>query len=169
MCGPIELSMPGEPRWQDLWEGTFMRTTYMAKPDAVERKWYVIDATNKRVGRLATEIATLLRGKHKPQFTPHVDTGDFVVVVNVEKVAFTGDKWNKKLYRRHSGYPGGLKEVRAIDVLKTHPERILYSAVKGMLPHNTLGAKQLTKLKLYAGSDHPHAAQKPVTYEVTTH
>jgi large subunit ribosomal protein L13 len=142
-----------------------MRTTYMAKPNAVERKWYVIDATGKRVGRLATEIATILRGKHKPEFTPHVDTGDFVVVVNVEKVVFSGNKMQTKLYRRHSGYPGGLKETRAIDMLKTHPERILYTAVKGMLPHNTLGRQQLTKLKLYVGSEHPHAAQQPIPWE----
>lgn len=143
-----------------------MRTTFMAKPNAVERKWYVIDATGKRVGRLASEIATLLRGKHKPEFTPHVDTGDFVIIINCEKVEFTGTKWQTKLYRRHSGYPGGLKETRAIDVLNTHPDRILYSAVKGMLPHNSLGAQQLTKLRVYAGPEHPHAAQQPVPYEL---
>jgi large subunit ribosomal protein L13 len=141
-----------------------MRTTYMAKPNAVERKWYVIDATGWRVGRLATEIATLLRGKHKPEFTPHVDTGDFVVITNVEKVVFTGNKLQNKLYRHHSGFPGGLKEIRAVDLLKTHPERVLYSAIKGMLPHNSLGAKQLTKLKLYVGPEHPHAAQQPVAF-----
>lgn len=146
-----------------------MRTTYMAKPNAVERKWVVIDAANQRVGRLATQIATILRGKHKPEFTPHIDTGDFVVVVNVDKVVFAGNKMETKVYRRHSGYPGGLKEVKAKDVLNTHPERILYSAVKGMLPHNSLGAKQLTKLKLYAGPEHPHAAQQPITLEVSTH
>ena len=145
-----------------------MRTTFMAKPNAVERKWYVIDATGKRVGRLATEIATLLRGKHKPEFTPHVDTGDFVVVVNCEKVVFTGTKWQTKLYRRHSGYPGGLKQVTAGDMLKTHPDRILYAAVKGMLPHNSLGAQQLTKLRVYAGPEHPHQAQQPVPYEPTS-
>lgn len=142
-----------------------MRTTYMAKPNAVERKWYVIDASGKRVGRLATEIASILRGKHKPEFTPHVDTGDFVIVVNVEKVVFTGKKLYNKMYRRHSGYPGGLKEVRAVDVLNTHPERVLYAAVKGMLPHNSLGARQLTKLKLYAGSEHPHQAQQPIPWQ----
>ena len=129
-----------------------MRTTYMAKPNAVERKWYVIDATGWRVGRLATEIATLLRGKHKPEFTPHVDTGDFVVVTNVEKVVFTGNKLQKKIYRRHSGYPGGLKEVRAIDMLKTHPERVLYSAVKGMLPHNSLGRAAADEAEAVRGS-----------------
>ncbi|GGJ00831.1 50S ribosomal protein L13 [Alicyclobacillus cellulosilyticus] len=142
-----------------------MRTTYMAKPNAVERKWYVIDATGKRVGRLASEIASLLRGKHKPEFTPHVDVGDFVVVVNAEKVVFTGQKLRKKIYRRHSGYPGGLKETRAIDMLRTHPERVLYLAVKGMLPNTSLGRKQLTKLKVYAGPEHPHQAQQPIPYE----
>lgn len=141
-----------------------MRTTYMAKPNAVERNWYAIDATGWRVGRLATEIATLLRGKHKPEFTPHVDTGDFVVVTNVEKVVFSGNKLQQKMYRRHSGYPGGLKEVRAVDLLRTHPERVLYAAVKGMLPHNSLGAKQLTKLKLHVGPEHPHQAQSPISW-----
>ncbi len=145
-----------------------MRTTYMAKPGAVERKWYVIDAENQRVGRLATQIAAILRGKHKPEFTPHVDTGDFVVVVNVDKVVFSSNKMDTKLYRRHSGHPGGLKEITAREVLNTHPERILYAAVKGMLPHNTLGAQQLTKLKLYAGPEHPHAAQQPQKLEVST-
>lgn len=142
-----------------------MRTTYMAKPNAVERKWYVIDAAGQRVGRLATQIATILRGKHKPEFTPHVDTGDFVVVVNVEKLVFSGNKMQTKMYRRHSGHPGGLKEVRAIDLQKTFPERILFSAVKGMLPHNTLGRAQLTKLKVYAGPEHPHQAQQPIPLE----
>ncbi|MCL6592429.1 MAG: 50S ribosomal protein L13 [Alicyclobacillus sp.] len=142
-----------------------MRTTYMAKPNAVERKWYVIDAAGKRVGRLATEIATILRGKHKPEFTPHVDVGDFVVVVNADKVVFSHDKMQTKIYRRHSGYPGGLKEIRAIDMLKQHPERLLYLAVQGMLPHNSLGRQQLTKLKIYAGPDHPHQAQQPVPWQ----
>ncbi len=142
-----------------------MRTTYMAKPEAVERKWYVIDATGKRVGRLATEIATLLRGKHKPEYTPHVDTGDFVVVINAEKVVFTGNKLTKKVYYRHSGYPGGLKQTRAIDMLRNHPERVIEYAVKGMLPHNSLGRKQITKLKVYAGAEHPHQAQQPIPWE----
>lgn len=145
-----------------------MRTTYMAKAGAVDRKWYVIDAAGKRVGRLATEIATVLRGKHKPEFTPHVDTGDFVVVVNVEKVVFTGNKMQKKMYYRHSGYPGGLKETRAIDMLNKHPERVLYAAVKGMLPHTTLGREQLKKLKLYAGPEHPHQAQQPIQWELAS-
>ena len=145
-----------------------MRTTYMAKPNAVERKWYVIDVAGQRVGRAATVIASILRGKHKPEFTPHVDTGDFVVIVNADKIVFTGNKLQKKLYRRHSGYPGGLKETRAIDVLNTHPERIIFQAVKGMLPHNSLGRQQLTKLKVYAGSEHPHQAQQPIPWELAS-
>lgn len=142
-----------------------MRTTYMAKPNAVERKWYIIDAEGKTVGRLATEIATILRGKHKPEFTPHVDTGDFVIVINAEKVVFTGKKLQAKIYRRHSLYPGGLKETTAADMLKTKPERVLTSAVKGMLPKNSLGAKMLTKLRVYAGTEHPHSAQQPIPWE----
>ena len=143
-----------------------MRTTYMAKPETVERKWYIVDAAGKRVGRLATEIATILRGKHKPEFTPHVDTGDFVIVINAEKVVFTGNKLEKKFYYRHSGYPGGLKAVKAADMLQRHPERVMEKAVRGMLPHNRLGDDQYRKLKVYAGSEHPHAAQKPEPWPV---
>ena len=139
-----------------------MRTTYMAKPGSVERKWYVIDASGQRVGRLAAEIASILRGKHKPEFTPHVDVGDFVVVINAEKVVFTGKKLQDKMYYRHSGYPGGLKTTSAAQMLEKHPERVLEMAVKGMLPHNSLGADQYRKLKVYAGPDHPHAAQQPI-------
>lgn len=142
-----------------------MRTTYMANPNAVERKWYIIDAEGKTVGRLATEIASILRGKHKPEFTPHVDTGDFVIVINAEKVVFTGKKLHSKIYRRHSLYPGGLKETTAAVILQTKPERVLFSAVKGMLPKNSLGAKMLTKLRVYAGSEHPHSAQQPIPWE----
>ncbi len=138
-----------------------MRTTYMAKPGSVERKWFIVDATGKRVGRLATEVASILRGKHKPEFTPHIDTGDFVIVINAEKIVFTGKKLQNKLYYRHSGYPGGLKSTSAADMLKKHPERIVEMAVKGMLPHNSLGADQYRKLKVYAGPDHPHSAQQP--------
>lgn len=138
-----------------------MQRTYMAKKEDVDRAWYVIDATGHTVGRLAAEIATILRGKHKPQYTPHVDTGDHVIVVNAEKVVFTGKKWTDKLYRRHSGYPGGLKEIRAKDMLARHPERILYLAVKGMLPRTPLGRQQLKKLRVYAGPAHPHEAQQP--------
>jgi large subunit ribosomal protein L13 len=143
-----------------------MRTTYMASPHAVERKWYIIDAAGKRVGRLASEIAAILRGKHKPEFTPHVDTGDFVIVINAEKVVFTGKKLTNKLYRRHSGYPGGLKTQTAQEILSgKKPENVLYLAVKGMLPHNTLGRAQLKKLKVYAGAEHPHSAQQPIPWE----
>lgn len=145
-----------------------MRTTYMAKPGSVERKWYVVDAAGWRVGRLATHIASILRGKHKPEFTPHVDTGDFVVVINADKVEFSGKKWTDKKYRRHSGYPGGLKEVTAQEMLQKHPERLLYYAVRGMLPHNTLGRQQLKKLKVYAGAEHPHEAQQPVPFTPAT-
>jgi large subunit ribosomal protein L13 len=146
--------------------GKTMRTTYMANPNAVERKWYIIDAAGKTVGRLASEIATILRGKHKPEFTPHIDTGDFVVVVNAEKVVFTGKKLTDKLYRRHSGYPGGLKTQTAQEILNgKRPENVLYLAVKGMLPHNTLGRAQLKKLKVYAGTEHPHSAQQPIPWE----
>ncbi len=143
-----------------------MRTTYMAKPGAVERKWYVIDATGLRVGRLATEIAVLLRGKHKPEFTPHVDVGDFVVVINADKVVFTGKKLHDKMYYRHSGYPGGLKTTSAAQMLEKHPERVMEMAVKGMLPHNSLGADQYRKLKVYAGPNHPHAAQQPTAWTI---
>ncbi len=143
-----------------------MRTTYMAKPGAVERKWYVIDATGMRVGRLATEIAVLLRGKHKPEFTPHVDVGDFVVVINADKVVFTGKKLHDKMYYRHSGYPGGLKTTSAAQMLEKHPERVMEMAVKGMLPHNSLGADQYRKLKVYAGPTHPHEAQQPIEWKI---
>ncbi|MDI3257766.1 MAG: 50S ribosomal protein L13 [Kyrpidia sp.] len=141
-----------------------MQTTFMKKKEDVKRRWYVIDAAGQTVGRLATEIATILRGKHKPDYTPHVDTGDHVIVINAEKVVFTGKKWTDKLYRRHSGYPGGLKEMRAKDVLARYPERILYFAVRGMLPHTPLGRRQLKKLKVYAGPEHPHEAQQPVVW-----
>jgi large subunit ribosomal protein L13 len=143
-----------------------MRTTYMAKDGAVERKWYVIDAAGQTVGRLASQVAAILRGKNKPEYTPHVDTGDFVILINAEKVVFTGKKLQNKIYRRHSGHPGGLKETSAATLLATKPERVLMQAIKGMLPHNTLGANQLTKLRVYAGSEHPHAAQNPISLEL---
>jgi len=142
-----------------------MRTTYMAKSGAVERNWYIVDAEGQTVGRLASEVAAILRGKHKPQFTPHVDTGDFVIIINAEKVVFTGKKLQTKIYRRHSLYPGGLKETTAGQLLATKPERVLFQAIKGMLPHNSLGAKQLTKLRVYAGTEHGHAAQNPIPWE----
>ncbi|AJY75300.1 50S ribosomal protein L13 [Paenibacillus beijingensis] len=143
-----------------------MRTTYMAKPNEVERKWHVIDATGKTLGRLASEAAILIRGKHKPQFTPHVDCGDFVVIINAEKIELTGNKWQDKKYYRHSLYPGGLKVTTASDMVKNKPERMLELAVHGMLPKNRLGDKLKLKLKVYAGSEHPHQAQNPEVYEL---
>ena len=138
----------------------------MARPLEVERKWYVVDAEGQTLGRLATEIAHILRGKNKPQYTPHVDTGDFVVVVNAEKVVVTGRKAEQKVYRRHSGYPGGLKETSYEQMMERRPTEILRRAVKGMMPKNRLARQQLRKLKIYAGPEHPHAAQNPQPYEV---
>jgi large subunit ribosomal protein L13 len=143
-----------------------MMKSYMARPLEVERKWYVVDAEGQTLGRLATEIATILRGKNKPQYTPHVDTGDFVVVVNAEKVIVTGRKAEQKVYRRHSGYPGGLKETSYERMMERRPTEILRRAVKGMMPKNRLARQQLRKLKIYAGPEHPHAAQNPQPYEV---
>lgn len=138
-----------------------MRTTYMAKPNEVERKWYVVDAEGQTLGRLASEVAALIRGKMKPEYTPHVDTGDFVIVINAEKIKLTGNKLRDKKYYRHSGYQGGLKVTSAGQMLATKPERMIELAVKGMLPHNRLGRKLGTKLFVYSGSEHPHQAQKP--------
>ena len=140
--------------------------SYMARPLEVERKWYVVDAEGRTLGRLATEIARILRGKNKPQYTPHVDTGDFVVVVNAEKVVVTGRKAEQKIYRRHSGYPGGLKTTTYEQMLERRPTEILRRAVKGMMPKTRLARQQLRKLKIYAGPEHPHAAQNPQTLEV---
>jgi large subunit ribosomal protein L13 len=135
--------------------------SYQAKPAEVDRNWVIVDAAGKPLGRIATEVALMLRGKRKPQFTPHVDTGDFVVVVNARKVRLTGHKLTDKKYYRHSAWIGSLKETTAGDMLEKHPDRVIKFAVKGMLPKNRLGRKLLTKLKVYAGSDHPHGAQKP--------
>ena len=135
--------------------------TYVANPTDRERNWLIVDAEGQTLGRLATQIADALRGKRKPTYTPHIDTGDFVVVINAEKIAVTGTKRTDKMYYRHSGYPGGLKERPLREQLKRRPEEVLRKAVKGMLPRNRLGRKQLTKLKVYAGPDHPHAAQQP--------
>ncbi|MCD6462282.1 MAG: 50S ribosomal protein L13 [Thermotogae bacterium] len=140
--------------------------TYFAKPDEVEKKWYVVDVSGKVLGRAATRIAGILMGKTKPQYTPHVDVGDYVIVVNAEKVELTGKKWDQKVYYRHSGYPGGLKAIKARDLLNKHPERLIKLAVKRMLPKNKLGRKMLKKLKVYAGPEHPHAAQKPEKIEL---
>ncbi|NLE10879.1 MAG: 50S ribosomal protein L13 [Actinobacteria bacterium] len=135
--------------------------TYSAKPGEIQRNWWVVDAEGKNLGRLASEIAVVLRGKNKPQYTPHTDTGDFVVVVNAEKIAVTGNKLSDKLYHRHSGYPGGLKTETLGHLLQRRPNEVLRRAVKGMMPKNRIAAQQLTKLKIYTGPKHPHAAQKP--------
>ncbi|MCE8012770.1 50S ribosomal protein L13 [Billgrantia desiderata] len=135
--------------------------TFTAKPQSVQRDWYVVDATDKTLGRLATEIARRLRGKHKPEFTPHVDTGDYIVVVNAEKVKVTGNKAKAKTYYRHTGYPGGLRSMNFEKMIAHAPERVIESAVKGMLPKGPLGRAMYTKLKVYAGAEHPHAAQQP--------
>jgi large subunit ribosomal protein L13 len=146
--------------------GLIRQKTTLAKPGQVEQKWYLIDATGKVVGRLAAAIARILMGKHKPAYTPHVDVGDFVVVVNCEKVRFTGRKMSQKEYKRYTGYPGGLKIESAEKMLAKKPEEILRQAVKRMLPKNRLARRQLEKLKLYRGPKHPHAAQQPVPLEL---
>src|SRR6187399_1387969 len=143
-----------------------LQKTWTAKPGEVTRDWYVVDAEGKTLGRLATRIADTLRGKNKPQYTPHTDTGDFVVVVNAEKVAVTGKKMDEKMYYRHSGYPGGLKERSLREQLDRRPTDVLRKAVKGMLPRNRLARQQINKLKIYAGPVHPHEAQAPKTLEV---
>ncbi|MEN9782684.1 MAG: ribosomal protein [Pseudomonadota bacterium] len=140
--------------------------TYSAKPSEVKRDWYVVDASDKVLGRLAAEIAHRLRGKHKPEFTRHIDTGDFIVVVNVEKLRVTGNKAKDKLYNRHSGYPGGLYTTNFEKMQAKHPARVLEKAVKGMLPKGPLGYAMLKKMKAYAGTDHPHTAQQPKTLEI---
>lgn len=135
--------------------------TFVAKPSNIERNWLIVDAKDQRLGRLATRIADSLRGKTKPEYTPHIDTGDFVVVVNAERIAVTGRKMENKIYYRHSGYPGGLKQRTLAEMMARRPEEVLRLAVKGMLPKNRLGRAQLKKLKIYAGPEHPHGAQKP--------
>ena len=143
-----------------------MQKTWNAKPGEIERHWYVVDAEGKTLGRLATTIADTLRGKNKPQYTPHVDTGDFVVVVNAEKVHVTGNKLDQKRYYRHSGYPGGLRSRTLREQLERRPTEVIRTAVKGMLPRNKLARRQITKLKVYAGPNHPHEAQNPQPLEV---
>lgn len=140
--------------------------TQSTRPADVRRDWLVVDATEKTLGRLATEIANRLRGKHKPEFTPHVDTGDYIVVVNAEKVKVTGNKFTDKMYWRHTGYPGGIKGVAFRDMIATHPERVIESAVRGMLPKGPLGREVFRKLKVYAGAEHPHTAQQPRPLEI---
>ena len=141
--------------------------TYTPKPEEITRTWHVIDATDVVLGRLASQAAVLLRGKHKTTFAPHVDTGDFVIIINAEKVALTGAKKQQKMDYRHSGYPGCLRATSYTELLESNPRRAVEKAVKGMLPHNKLGRQQLKKLKIYAGSEHPHAAQMPQTFQIT--
>jgi large subunit ribosomal protein L13 len=141
--------------------------TFSPKPNDVERQWYVIDATDVVLGRLASQVATLLRGKHKPIFAPHVDTGDFVIVVNADKIVLTGNKLEQKKAYRHSGYPGGLRSVSYSELMEKRPDRAVEKAVRGMLPKNSLGRKMAKKLKVYAGAEHPHQAQQPVPFQIT--
>ncbi len=141
--------------------------TYTPKPADVERQWHVIDATDVVLGRLATQTATLLRGKHKAIFAPHVDTGDFVIIVNADKVALTGSKRESKIAYRHSGYPGGLKAIGYTQLLEQNPEKAVEKAIRGMLPKNSLGRQMLRKLKVYSGPEHPHSAQKPQAYQIS--
>ena len=140
--------------------------TFSANPDKVKREWFVVDASDKVLGRLASQIAHRLRGKHKPEYTPHVDTGDYIVVVNAEKIAVTGNKANAKIYYHHTGHPGGIKETSYKDMLENHPTRIIETAVKGMLPRNKLGRAMFSKLKVYAGTEHRHEAQQPKVLEI---
>jgi len=146
--------------------GNLMRTTFMANANNIERKWYVIDAEGKTLGRLTSEVASILRGKHKPTFTPHVDTGDHVIIVNASKIQLTGKKLTDKIYYRHSMHPGGLKTRTALEMRTNYPERMLELAVKGMLPKNSLGRQMFKKLHVYAGAEHPHQAQKPEVWEL---
>ena len=141
--------------------------TYTPRPADIERQWHIIDANDVVLGRLATQAATLLRGKHKPTFAPHIDGGDFVIIINAEKVALTGNKREQKMEYRHSGYPGGLRATSYVDLLESNPRRAVEKAVKGMLPHNKLGRQVIKKLKVYAGPDHPHIAQQATPYEIT--
>jgi large subunit ribosomal protein L13 len=141
--------------------------TYTPKPGDVQRQWHVIDATDVVLGRLASQVAVLLRGKHKPTFAPHVDTGDFVVIINADKVALTGNKLEQKRAYRHSGYPGGLRSQSYVELLEKHPTKAVEKAVRGMLPKNSIARAQITKLKVYAGPEHPHQAQQPQPFEIT--
>ncbi|ABY41407.1 50S ribosomal protein L13 [Bacillus mycoides] len=143
-----------------------MRTTFMAKANEVERKWYVVDAEGQTLGRLSTEVASILRGKHKPTFTPHVDTGDHVIIINAEKIHLTGNKLNDKIYYRHTNHPGGLKQRTALEMRTNYPVQMLELAIKGMLPKGRLGRQVSKKLNVYAGAEHPHQAQQPEVYEL---
>ena len=158
----MQRSLLGEPHKQ----GRISMKTYSAKPATVKRDWYIIDAEGVTLGRLATEVARRLRGKHKPEYTPHVDTGDYIVVINADKVGVTGNKAKDKMYHKHTLYPGGLKSFNFSDMIERAPERVIQSAVKGMLPKNPLGRAMFTKMKVYAGSEHPHQAQQPIEFKI---
>ncbi|MGK0406101.1 MAG: large subunit ribosomal protein L13, partial [Oleispira sp.] len=147
-------------------KGEKLMKTYSAKPESVQREWFIVDAAEKTLGRLATEIALRLKGKHKPEYTPHVDTGDYIVVINAEKIRVTGKKTTDKMYYRHTGYPGGLRSISFDKLIDHKPEMVIEQAVKGMLPKNPLGRDMYRKLKVYAGSEHPHTAQQPQTLEI---
>jgi large subunit ribosomal protein L13 len=166
------MSSPPRDRSRSVQRGLFRvvtsMKTYVAKPTDRERNWHVVDANGKTLGRLATQLADVLRGKRKPEYTPHIDTGDFVVVINARDVAVTGNKREQKRYYRHSGYPGGLRSRTLGEQLERRPEEVIRRAVRGMLPRNRLARRQITKLKVYAGPDHPHAAQKPEPLEIET-
>ncbi len=149
-----------------IWRETLMRTTFMANENNIERKWLVVDAEGKRLGRLASEVAAILRGKHKPTYTPHADTGDHVIIINAEKVELSGKKITDKIYYRHTNHPGGLKERTAYEMRTKYPEQMLELAVKGMLPKGSLGRKMGKKLHVFRGSEHTHQAQKPEVYEL---
>lgn len=139
--------------------------TYSAKPREVEAKWYIIDAEGQTLGRLASLVANILRGKHKPEYTPHIDTGDFVIVINAEKIKVSGKKETQKIYHHHTGFPGGLRAISFKDLMIKSPTKALEKSIRGMMPHNTLGNEQFSKLKIYAGSEHPHEAQQPIEYK----
>lgn len=143
--------------------------TYVPKLAEIERRWYIVDAEGQTLGRLATQIASVLRGKHKPMFTPHLDTGDYVIVINAEKVHVTGNKSEQKAYYRHSGYPGGFRQTVLRDMIDKHPERVIEAAVRGMVPHTNLGRDQMKKLKVFAGTNHPHKAQRPEVLDLSAH
>jgi len=162
----VGRSTPASAETRTETKATTVRT-YTPKPGDVQRSWYVVDATDVVLGRLATHVATLLRGKHKPTFAPHVDGGDFVIVINAEKVALTGNKAEQKLAYHHSGFPGGLRATRYSDLLEKNPTQAIEKAVRGMIPKTSLGRQQLNKLKVYVGSEHPHAAQQPKPFEIT--
>lgn len=163
---PRSFPQKGNDKLMEIKGGNPEMKTYVANPQNVERKWYVVDAEGQTLGRLAAQVASILKGKHKPTYTPHVDTGDHVIIINAEKIHLTGNKLQNKKYYRHSGYVGGIKSNTAGELLNRHPERVIRSAVWGMIPHNRLGRQMIKKLKVYAGAEHPHQAQQPEMLEL---